>query len=56
MKKKIESIKLDTMNILLNRKDKADGRLAEVRTGCGIYKDKRFKKPKHKKDLLTEGE
>ena len=55
MKKKLlETIKVDTNEILLNRSGKADGRLEEVRTGCGVWEDKRKKKPKYKKDWSIE--
>lgn len=47
-------IKLDSMEILMNRSGKADGRLPEVRTGCGVFEDKRFKKPKHKTNWRDE--
>ena len=54
MKKHYEPIKINAMDILLNRPGKADGRLEEVRMGCGIYQDRRFKKPKYKKNWMDE--
>lgn len=47
-------MKIDTMEILINRSGKVDGRVAEVRTGCGIHKAKKGKgsyNRKSKKDL-----
>ena len=55
MKKKLfESMKVDTNEILINRSGKVDGRMGEVRTGCGVWEDKRKKKPKYKKDWSAE--
>jgi hypothetical protein len=53
-KKHFESMKVDTMTILINRSGKAGGHIAEVRTGCGVHKAKKGKgsyNRKGKKDL-----
>lgn len=53
-KNNFEKMKIDTMEILINRSGKVDGRVAEVRTGCGIHKAKKGKgsyNRKSKKDL-----
>ena len=49
-KNKKMSFKINATEILLNRSGKVDGRIAEVRTGCGVHEDRRFKKPKYKQD------
>lgn len=55
MKEKyLKPMKLNAMEVLMNRSGKVDGRMEEVRTGCGVYEDKRFKKPKYKKDWRDE--
>ena len=50
--KKIQ-IKVNAKEMLLKRKNKVDGRLAEVRTGCGIHQDKRYKE-KYKEKWKNE--
>ena len=47
-------IKLDTMDILLNRSGKMGGHVSEVRRGAGVIVSTKHKAPKHKTNYARE--
>jgi hypothetical protein len=47
-------MKINTMELVMNRSGKAGGHIAEVRRGCGEVVSSKYKKPKYKPDYSEE--